>query len=57
MPESTDKDRIVTEVKERYGGIAAGAGSCCGCGTGEGTVTADGVARPIGYDEAALSAV
>lgn len=42
---ATDKDRIVAEVRERYGRIAKGGGSCCGPSTCCG---ADGVPSSFG---------
>jgi arsenite methyltransferase len=50
---STKSADIVEIVKERYGAIARGEQSGCGCGS----ISADNVARAIGYSEEEIAGV
>ena len=55
MAETTGKNNIVTQVRERYGRIAEQGGCGCSCGTTAEGSTPEGVAKRIGYDSGALA--
>jgi SAM-dependent methyltransferase len=56
MKPKKPSEEIVEKVRERYSQFAEQGGCGCSCGTAEGATAAD-VAKLIGYDEGALSAV
>ena len=59
---SFTKDEILTAVRERYGAVAKGQGSECGCSSGSssgccGTAGATDVSRSLGYSAQELASV